>query len=312
MADFLVSFRAVGPLFLLLALGWFFRRRALLDGTTMAKLSRLTHYVFLPALLLKNVLDCNLDAGLPWRIVLIAALSSTLSCLLSVAIACMTEKSPARRGALAQGMFRNNYVSYGLAIASSIYAGQSCTAVSMLIACIVPLNNIYAVVVLTVFSGRKLSARRLLREIAANPFVIAAALGFALSALRLSLPPVLSSTLGSLSALGVPLSMLMLGASFSFSDAKAYRRDIAVGATVKLVLLPGCFLPVYILLGIRGESLLALLIALATPPAASSHVMAGQMGADRTLAGHLIVFGSLASVFTLFLWLWLLKGLMLL
>ena len=65
MADFLVSFRAVGPLFLLLTLGWFFRRRALLDEPTMAKLSRLTHYVFLPALLLKNVLDCDLDAGLP-------------------------------------------------------------------------------------------------------------------------------------------------------------------------------------------------------------------------------------------------------
>ena len=181
----------------------------------------------------------------------------------------------------------------------------------MLVACIVPLNNVYAVIVLTVLSGRKLSAHRLLREIAANPFVIAAAVGFTLSALRLSLPPVLSSTLGSLSALGVPLSMLMLGASFAFSDANAYRHDIIVGTTVKLVLLPCCFLPLYILFGIRGESLLALLIALATPPAASSHVMARQMGADQTLAGHLIVFGSLASVLTLFLWLWLLKGLML-
>lgn len=312
MENFLVPLNAVGPLFLLLLLGWFLRGKGLLSPQTVGGISKLTHYVFLPALLLKNVVECDMSAGLRWDLVALAAGSSAVACALSVAIACLTEKSAPRRAALAQGMFRNNYVTYGIAIATALYGPSAAGLVSMLIACIVPLNNIFAVIVLTAFSHQKLSVRRLLREVATNPFVLAAALGFAVSALPFPLPSVLKSTLGSVSAMGVPLSMLTLGASFAFSDAGRYARAIVVGATFKLVLLPLCFLPLYVFMGMRNEALLVLFIALATPPAASSHIMAGQMGADRTLAGHLIVFGSSASILTLFVWLWLLRSMMLL
>lgn len=312
MDSFLVPLNAVGPLFLFLLLGWFLRRKGLLDASLVSGISRLTHYVFLPALLFKNVIDCDMSSGLRWDLVALAAVSSMLACLLAVGIACLTEKSAPRRAALAQGMFRNNYVTYGIAIATALYGPDAAGLVSMLIACIVPLNNIFAVIVLTAFSHQKLNARRLAGEVVTNPFVLAAALGFAVSALPFRLPSVLTGTLSSVSGMGVPLSMLTLGASFSFSGAGGYARAIAVGATFKLVLLPLCLLPVYVLLGFRNQALLALFIALSTPPAASSHIMAGQMGADRTLAAHLIVFGSSASILTLFAWLWLLRSMMLL
>lgn len=309
MDSLLISLNAVAPLFLFLALGYLLRRWELLDSSAISRVSRLTHYVFLPALLFQNIVDSGLAQGLPWGLVLIAAASSTLGCLLSVGLASLVEGDHPRRAALAQGMFRNNYVTFGIAIATAIYGAGAAGLVSMLIACIVPLNNIYAVAELTVLRRQRLSFRRLMREIVANPFVIAAALGFAVALLPWQLPAALGTTLSGLSGAGIPLSMLMLGASFTFTGLGGYARDIVVGVLTKLVLLPLCFIPIYLALGIRGESLLVLFVALATPPAASSHVMAGQMGADSTLAGHLIVFGSAVSVVTLFAWLWLLKSL---
>lgn len=312
MGNFLVSFNAVGPLFCFLVLGRFLRKRRMLDLQTMSRINKITHYVFLPALLFKNIIDCDISSSMRIDLIIIAALSSAISCLLAVGIACMTEKENPRRAALAQSMFRNNYVSFGIAIATSVYGTEAAGMVSMLIACIVPLNNIFAVVELTAFRHEKPDFKKLLREIASNPFVLAAVFGFAFSFLHIKLPQVLYSTLGSISGMGVPMSMLMLGASFTFSGIGNYRRDICVGVITKLILLPLLFIPLYVLLGIRKEELLVLLIALCTPPAASSHVMAGQMGADSTLAGHLIVFGSAASMLTIFSWLFVLKSMALL
>lgn len=312
MENFLVSLNAVGPLFCFLVLGGFLRKRSMIDAQLIKRMNKITHYVFLPALLFKNIIDCDLSKSMRGDLVLIAAVSSTISCLLAVGIACAVQKENPRRAALAQGMFRNNYVSFGIAIATSVYGAEAAGVVSMLIACIVPLNNIYAVTELTVFRHERPDFKKLLREIGTNPFVLAAVAGFAFSLLKLELPKMLYSTLGSISGMGVPMSMLMLGASFSFSDAGEYKKDIVIGVLTKLILLPLVFVPVYVMMGIRREALLVLLIALCTPPAASSHVMAGQMGADSKLAGHLIVFGSAASMVTIFTWLFVLKNMALL
>lgn len=305
-----VSLSAVGPLFLFLLLGWGLSRWKLADGTVIARVNRMNHYVFLPAMLFKNIVGARLDLGAQWRLVAMAAAASLLSCLLAVLIARLTERTEAdRRAALAQGMFRNNYISYGIAIASSVFGAEGAQTVTLLIACIVPMNNVLAVIVLAAGCNGKISGKKLLTDIATNPYVIASVLGFIVAAIGVSFPRFIVSAFSDLTGLAIPLSMLMLGASFSFKSLKGYGRDIAVGVFVKLILLPLIFVPIYAAMNIRGVELLVLFIALATPPAASSHVMAGQMGADRTLAGHLIVFGSICSIATIFAWLYVLQAL---
>lgn len=53
--------------------------------------------------------------------------------------------------------------------------------------------------------------------------------------------------------------------------------------------------------------MVALMALLASPTAVSSFTMAQQMDGDAELAGQLVVFGSLFSILTIFLWTFLLK-----
>ena len=88
-------------------------------------------------------------------------------------------------------------------------------------------------------------------------------------------------------------------------------RQLVLGVTGRLIVMPLIFLTIAILLGFRGEELIALMVMLAAPPAVSSFTMAQQMEGDSELAGGLVVFGSLFAVLTMFVWIFALKSLML-
>ena len=73
--------------------------------------------------------------------------------------------------------------------------------------------------------------------------------------------------------------------------------------------MPGVFVTIAILLGFRNAELVTLMALFATPPATSSYVMTRQLGGDDELMSQLVVFITLISIFTVFLWIWALKTL---
>ena len=77
----------------------------------------------------------------------------------------------------------------------------------------------------------------------------------------------------------------------------------------KLVAYPLLFIALAILMGFRDAHLAVLLTVFGSPIAVSSFTMAQQMGGDDKLAGQLVVFSSLLSVFTMFLFIFGLKEL---
>lgn len=60
-------------------------------------------------------------------------------------------------------------------------------------------------------------------------------------------------------------------------------------------------------LGFRNVELAILLSMFASPTAVSSFTMAQQMDADADLAGQLVVFDTTLSIFTMFIWVFILK-----
>ena len=136
-------------------------------------------------------------------------------------------------------------------------------------------------------------------------------LGIVLLALGVKLPEVIEKPLSDLADVATPLALVILGAEFSFRQVKSCLRQLVLGVTGRLIVMPLIFLTIAILLGFRGEELIALMVMLAAPPAVSSFTMAQQMEGDSELAGGLVVFGSLFAVLTMFVWIFALKSLML-
>ncbi|MBE6596490.1 MAG: AEC family transporter, partial [Ruminococcaceae bacterium] len=89
----------------------------------------------------------------------------------------------------------------------------------------------------------------------------------------------------------------------NFSTVGQNLRHIIVGLSARLILVPAVFLFVaaYVF-GFRGADLAILIAVFATPSAVSSFTMAQQMGGDHELAGQLVMFGTVTSVLTIFLW----------
>ena len=81
---------------------------------------------------------------------------------------------------------------------------------------------------------------------------------------------------------------------------------------IKLVVIPLVFLPIAVLAGSRGPSLLALALAWETPVAVSSYIMAQQAGADGELAGQLVVLSAVCCIPTVFLMIFILQSMALL
>jgi len=99
----------------------------------------------------------------------------------------------------------------------------------------------------------------------------------------------------------------VLGGSFSFSAVSGYWKQLVMGVAGRLIVVPLIFMPIAIAMGFRNAELVVLMTLFASPTAVSSFTMAQQMGGDAQLAGQQVVFTSLFSVLTIFLWTFVLK-----
>ena len=295
LASLQVSFEAVMPIFLLMAVGYGIKCCRLVDETVFAALNKLIFRVFLPILLFQNIRSSDVTAVLDWRLI---GLAVALVLVLFVI---------GYFGVMAQVFFRSNFAILGIPIVDYVCRGQAEGRVSMVVAVLVPLFNVLAVIVLERYRGGKVKPLRLLKGIATNPLIIACALGAVSLALPFTLPPLLDGAVVSLSEVASPLSLVVLGAGFTFSGVRGYARELTVMTAVKLIAAPLFSLTVAALCGFRGESLACILAAFGAPMAVSSFSMAQEMDADSQLAAQGVVVTSGTCLLTLFVWVFLLS-----
>ncbi len=307
MQNLILSFNVVGPLFLLLCVGFLLKRCHMMSDSTEKQLNNIVFRCFLPLLLFYNVYTTDLSSSFQPRLILFALLCMLGACLLFGLFVVCTEKENRRRGVMIQAMFRSNFVLFGLPVTIALFGDEAAGVASIVIGFVVPFINILSVIVLEIFRGGKIRMRRIIRGILTNPLVLASAAGAILLICGIKLPYVVDKAVSDLTKVATPLAFVVLGASFHFSDTKKYWRQLLTGMAGKLLIYPALVLTIAILLGFRDEQLAVLLSMSASPTAVSSYTMAQQMEGDDVLAGQLVVYTTLFSILTVFLWIFLLK-----
>ena len=96
--------------------------------------------------------------------------------------------------------------------------------------------------------------------------------------------------------------LIVLGGRFEFSAVREKWKPITLGVIMRLIAAPVLTLvPAYFLLPqLGGQHVAAYLALFGTPVAVSSAVMAREMHSDDVLAGQLVVWTTVLSMFTLF------------
>lgn len=309
MENLVLSLNVVLPLFLAMTTGYFMKRLSIVDERTLTVMNSVCFRLFLPVLLFYNIYNTNLAAVMNPRLLAFAlgALGSALIALFLLIP--LIEKDDRRRGVLVQGIFRGNFVLFGIPVAQALAPPDQVGVAALIIAITVPLNNAISVVILEVFRGGKIDVPRIVKGVITNPNIVGSALGLLLLILNLRLPYALEKTALDFSRVATPLALFLLGGSMSFRSVRGALRPLMIGVLGKLVVLPMVFIPISIWMGFRNIELITLMVLFGAPTAVASYTMAQQMDGDGELAAQIIVFGSAFSVLTMFVMIFTLKQL---
>lgn len=307
MENLIISFNVVLPLFLCIMLGYFLRRIHMVDTPSLNKMNQLCFKVFLPIYLFNNISTTNLSAAFNGKLLAVAIGGLVGQFFLLMFLIPKIEKENSRRGVLIQAIFRSNFALFGLPVALSLCGTENIGPTSLLVGLTVPVFNILAVVTLESFRGGKPNVKKMLKGIATNPLIIASFIGILFNLLEFTLPSAVQKSVTDLGGVATPLSLVALGGSFTVSKVKAYRKQLAIGVLGRLVFSPLLMVSIGIAMGFRNENLIPLLIMSGAPTAVSSFPMAQQMDGDGELAAGLVVFSSGLAIFTMFLWIFVLK-----
>ena len=308
--SFLVALNAVAPFMVLLGIGALAIRFRLTDRAFMNRLNTLNYRLFFPFMMFNSIYNAKPEDTPSLKLILTGVLSVLLLVVVLVIIVPRVATENPRRGVIIQAIFRSNFVIYGIPLTTYVFGPERSSVCGMMVLIMVSVFNIAGVVVLELFrEGGKVRIGPLLVGLLKNPLLQGCVAGLVFYLLRVPLPPFITSPVASLATVATTLAMLVLGANLVFDEIRKNRRTIAVVLTVRLVLLPLIMLPVAYLIGLRGVELFLILMIFGTPVATASYPMAQNMGGDGQLAGQLVFVSTVASLVTIFVFIFTLSRL---
>ena len=308
--SFLVAFNAVAPFLILLGVGFAAIRLKFTDRPFMDRLNALNYKLFFPFLMFNNVYSAKPENMPSVKLMLTGVLSvSLLVVALMIVVPKIVKENP-RRGVVIQAIFRSNFIIYGIPLTTYVFGAEKASVCGMMIILMVSLFNIAAVIVLESFrEGGKISPKQLLLGIVKNPLLQGCLAGLLFYLLQIKLPSFIATPVSSLASLATTLALVVLGANLKFEELRKNSRTISVVLLIRLILLPTVMLAFAYLIGLRGVELFLILIIFGTPVATSSYPMAQNMGGDGQLAGQLVFVSTVASLATIFVFIFTLSQL---
>ena len=300
--SFMVAFNAVAPFLILLGIGFAAVRLKMTDRPFMDRLNALNYKLFFPFLMFNNVYSAKPENMPSMKLILTGVISVTLLVVLMMIVVPRIVKENPRRGVVIQGVFRSNFIIYGIPLTTYVFGTERSSICGMMILIMVSLFNVAAVIVLETFrEGGKVQFSKLLLGIIKNPILQGCIVGLVFYLLQIRLPAFIATPVSSLAGLATNLALVILGANLKFEELRKNRRVISVVLLVRLILLPVVMVTFAYLIGLRGVELFLILMIFGTPVATSSYPMAQNMGGDGQLAGQLVFVSTVASLLTIFM-----------
>ena len=289
----------------LIAIGVIISRLGLVTDKGLKEMNSLVYKLFFPVMLFVNVMDSDLTGLISWKL-----LAVTLGLILFTFLTLMVlvprfVPGNAQRGVMVQGIFRSNFLVFGMSIITSLYGAEKLGPAVLLSSIVIPTMNALSVVALELFRGGKPNGKKVLLGVMKNPIIVGTLLAFVCRSVGVD--PLPNAT-RSLAKVGTPFALVVIGASFRLNNVRKYGKYLFWGVSGKLVWMPLLAVAVCIMTGLRQELLVTLLAIFGGPCATASYAMAQQMDGDGDLAALLVVFTSGLCIVSFFLWIFILRS----
>lgn len=325
MGTLIFAANSVLPIILVILLGYWLRQIGFYSKAFLRTANKLVFNVGIPSYLFYNVYTIEDFGQINMGVVVYCCIAILVLFFVGLGCTLLFTKERGKRGVLAQCVFRSNFAIIGLTLAESIGGSEAVAIAAVLSAFSIPLFNVLAVIILSVFSengsGRP-SVRKILLSIIKNPLIIGVFLAMVCLFIRNIEPvgsdgnpiftikdnmPYLFKAVESVSSIASPLALIVLGGQFTFSAVGSLAKEIIYGTTWRLVIAPAAAIgAAYILtswgvVNVTAADYPAFIALFGSPVAVSSAIMAEAMGCHGELARQLVVWTSLVSIATVFL-----------
>jgi malonate transporter len=288
---------ALGPIFALILLGLGLRRLGFPGAGFWPTVERFTYFLLFPALLVHQLAQVRLDQYAVGPVAAIIAIQLLGMTALVYALRPWLKVDGPAFSSVYQGAIRfNTYV--GLAVALAVFHAEGGTAAALIMAIMIPLINVLCVLVLNVHAGGSATVTGVLRDLIANPLILACLTGISLNLSGIGLPWGSAAVLEILARAALPLGLLAVGAGLRLEGLRQ-PGVLATASALKLLIMPTW---VAVLCGIAQPGVLetAVLITFAALPGASTaYILARQLGGDAPLIAAIVTLETAAALVTL-------------
>jgi hypothetical protein len=294
------------PMILLVALGYFLKKKAIITDQYENVSSKLVFNLALPVTMFSTTARANMRVSITGEVwFFITVTSIMLICLGLIAhlVSVFLIKEKRTRGAFVQGAFRSNFVIIGYPILMSLFGEEVILPMTLVTVFLIPIVNVISVIVLTINNPdiQEIDYKKIAANIIKNPLILSILFGIVFSLMEIRIPVVIESTFASIRGLTTPLALINIGSMFVFSIQMKDKMIQLVCLFLKSFLYPlGCT-TIGILLGFRDQYLAVLFIAIAAPSPPSGYVMSKLMHSDEVFSANNIVLSTVLSGFTIFI-----------
>ncbi len=302
--NFLIAFNTVGPIFVLILIGYLFQKKSLMDDAFIVKANKLVYTYALPCTMFKEIYNASFDSAFNISVmvytVVALIITTTVLCLV---VPHFIKGNQKRCGAFIQSSFRSNFTLLGTVMATSLFGSDGAVATILLVPIGVMTLTVCSIVVFTIFSednaNKKINVWELIKSIFINPVIIGILIGICCNISKIQVPKIALESIYMLSALTTPLALLTLGGQLKpegFKDIK----PLLYCCGLRLVLLPLVSLtPAILFFDFNAYEIGALFFMFCTPSGISNFPLSYSMGSDYEFTGQVIILSSLLSFITM-------------
>lgn len=297
----LYSLQITLPIAIVVVLGVVFKVIGWIDEPFNQAASKLVFNVALPALLFVNIIDADTTSKIDWTIILFGVAFTLGSFFVLSFLSHWVTEIREERGVFVQGAFRGNMGIVGLGLCFSAFGSEGAALAAIYLATLSLVYNILAVVTLNrwaTHAGNTNVVLHSLKSLVKNPLILAIVIAGSCRLLKLPVPSAIVDAGDYLAQMTLPLALLSIGASLSWSGFISAGKLTGYATVLKLIILPYTAAALAYFLGFRGLELGVMYLMMATPTAAASYMMVRAIGGNVSLAASIIAISTVASLIT--------------
>ena len=301
MEIFLMALNTVVPIFIMMMAGYVLSKANIITDEMCVDLSKIYNMLLLPASLLVSAYSSNVRENVAVKLIAFG-LAGVIFCVIVGRILFPPKEGNKQQFAWNHAIYRGNIALVGLAVTERMYPDGDLSNMVLFIAITVIMVSAISEVQISRYGGKPKSGMEIVKTLLKSPVMMASVLGLLLSVIGLRIPDMLLSSFSTIGKAATPIGFIALGASLKLREARKYITKLSIFIVLKQIVFPlimvaiGCGL-----LGFRGIDTAFIIALLGCPPAVVTFAVAkaNQDKVDSDLAGQLVAFSTLMSVFTM-------------